>query len=256
MAQALWSDVAAAYDRSFASLCSGTAPMLVEPIPAGSRVLDVGCGSGHLAAELTSAGHEVHGVDPDPEMVALTASRSAASVTTGALPDLPFAEGSFDVVLANFVLNHVDDPRVAARGLARVVRPGGRVAATIWPGRPPEQGKLWNAVLDAADAVRPEMPRLAPELDFERSVAGLSDLLTGAGLEIDHTHLPVWDWSVAPDDFWAGVTTVGNFGVSWRAQTPQVQEAMREAFADAATPWESEGRLVFPVEAVMVWAVA
>lgn len=256
MAQALWSDVATVYDRSFATLCCGSAPALLERIPAGSRVLDVGCGSGHLTAELMAAGHLVTAVDPDPEMVALAASRSRADVQAAGLPDLPFADGSFEVVLANFVLNHVDDPRAAARGLSSVLAPGGRLAATIWPATPPPQAQLWGSVLDASGAVRPTMPRLAPDLDFDRSPEGLGSLLAGAGLEVGETVLTRWEWRVAPNDFWAGATAVGNFGVTWRAQTPEVQETMREVFAQAAAPWLSEGELVFPVVAVLVWASA
>ncbi len=256
MAEALWTDVAAVYDRSFATLCAGTTGTLLDRVPAGSRLLDVGCGSGHLAASLVAAGHVVHAVDPDPQMVALATSRSAADVRPGGLPDLPYDDASFDAVVANFVLNHVDDPRAAARGIAPVTRPGGHVVATIWPSSPPPQATLWSALLDDAGAVRPAMPRLAPELDFERSPEGLGGLLADAGLEVVEVGTTEWDWRVRPDDFWAGVTTVGNFGVAWAAQSTDVQEHMRAGFADAATPWRDGEDLVFPVRAAVAHATA
>ena len=56
---------------------------------------------------------------------------------------LPFADGTFHAVTANFVVNHVPDPRGAVRDLARVLRPGGRVAMTIWPAEPPS-GQRWS----------------------------------------------------------------------------------------------------------------
>lgn len=256
MAEALWTDVAAAYDRSFATLCAGTTDALLDRVPPGSRVLDVGCGSGHVAASLVAAGHVVHAVDPDPQMVALATSRSAADVRRGGLPDLPYADASFDAVVANFVLNHVDDPRAAARGLAPVTRPGGHVVASIWPSSAAPQATLWNALLDDAGAVRPAMPRLDPDLDFERSPEGLGGLLAGAGLEVVAVGTTAWDWRVRPDDFWAGVTTVGNFGVAWSAQSADVQERMRSAFADAAAPWRGGEDLVFPVRAAVAHATA
>lgn len=256
MPEALWDDVAAAYDRSFATLCSGSAPALLTLIPAGSRVLDVGCGSGHLTAALLAAGHVVTAVDPDPEMVALASSRSGADIRQGGLPDLPFDDVSFDIVLANFVLNHVDDPRAAVRGLVRVARPGGQVAATVWPASLMHQAQLWNDLLDAAGAVRPPAPRLAPHLDFERSSEGLGSLLSEAGLDVIEASAPRWDWSVRPEDFWAGATTIGNFGVTWRAQSTAVQESMRELYEDFAAPWLVGEHLVFPVEAVLVTASA
>lgn len=255
MAEDLWRDVADTYDRSFATLCAGSEAAVLELVGEPASVLDVGCGSGHLAAALADAGHEVLAVDPDPAMVHLTRTRAGISATTGALPDLPVAEGSVDAVVANFVLNHVDHPRAAAGGLARVVRPGGRVVATIWPGWPAPPGVLWGEVLDAAGAVRPDAPRLAPHLDFERSPDGLATLLEEAGLRTVEARMHAWDWSVAPEDFWAGATSIGNFGVTWRAQTEEVRGLMRTAYDDALAPWLVDGLLRWPVECVLVEAV-
>ena len=256
MAEALWTDVAAVYDRSFATLCAGTTDALLAQVPAGARVLDVGCGAGHVAESLVRAGHVVHAVDPDPEMVALATSRSAADVRRGGLPDLPYEAASFDAVVANFVLNHVDDPLAAARGLVPVTRPGGRVVATTWPAYAAPQATLWGTLLDASGGVRPEMPRLDPALDFERSPQGLGDLLTRAGLGDVVVGTTEWDWRVGVDDFWAGVTRVGNFGVTWRAQSRDVQERMRAGYADAAAPWRDGAHLVLGVRAAVAHATA
>jgi SAM-dependent methyltransferase len=256
VAEALWTDVASAYDRSFATLCTGTTDALLAPLGQGARVLDVGCGSGHVTESLVRAGHVVHALDPDPDMVALATSRSAADVRRGGLPDLPYDDASFDAVVANFVLNHVDDPRAAARGLRPVTRRGGRVVATIWPAGVPPQATLWSTLLDASGGVRPPVPRLAPELDFERSPDGLGALLAGAGFDDVEVGTTEWDWHVRADDFWAGATRVGNFGVTWRAQDHDVRERMRAGFADAAEPWRDGDQLVFGVRAAVARATA
>ncbi len=94
MAEALWHDVAVAYDRSFADLWAGTTGSLMAQVPSATRVLDVGCGSGHVAAAFVSAGHDVHDVDPDPEMVAMANQRSAVEVHLGGRPDLPYEKES------------------------------------------------------------------------------------------------------------------------------------------------------------------
>ena len=255
MAEDLWSNVATAYDRSFAGLCAGTVPHLLERVPAGAAVLDVGCGSGHVAAALVAAGHAVVAVDPDPEMVALTRARAGIEPVAGGLPDLPVGDAAADVVVANFVLNHVDDPAAAAAGLVPALRPGGRLLATIWPGHPPPQAALWGQVLDAAGAVRPVLPRLPAELDYERSPDGLAALLAGAGLSPVRAGTLAWRWRVTPEDFWAGATSVGNFGVTWRAQDDDTRRRMRAAYDDALGPWLDGDHLAFPVECVVVEAV-
>lgn len=255
MAEDVWRDVASAYDRSFAGLCAGTTPELLARVRAGDDVLDVGCGSGHLTAMLAVRGHEVTAVDPDPEMVELARTRTATPVLVGGLPALPVPDASADVVLANFVLNHVDDPRAAARGLTRAARPGGRVVATIWPGSPPPQARLWGEVLESSGALRPELPRLPDHLDFARTTDGLAAVLRAAGLEPVLCTTPAWEWRVEPDDLWSGLTTVGNFGVAWRAQSEEVRDRMRSSYDTAQQPWRDGDVLRFPVECVLVEAI-
>jgi len=254
VAEDLWRDVALDYDRSFATLCAGTADALLARVPAGADLLDVGCGSGHLTAAAVAAGHHVIGVDPDPQMLALAASRAGVPLVAGGLPDLPVADASCEALLANFVLNHVDDPRRAASGLRRVLVPGGSVVATIWGTSPPPHAVLWGSLLDQMGAVRPDLPRLDPALDFSRTPDGLAALLAGAGLEVTEATTHGWTWSIAPDDLWAGLTAVGNFGVTWRAQDDATHARLRAAYDVAVASLVSDGRLELAVECVLVTA--
>jgi ubiquinone/menaquinone biosynthesis C-methylase UbiE len=95
----------------------------------GAKVLDAGCGTGRLAAELADSGlARVWGVDASPEMLAIARAKSRrAGFKQGRLEALPFKDGWFDAAVAWLVIHLVDRP-AAFRELRRVLRPGGRLA--------------------------------------------------------------------------------------------------------------------------------
>lgn len=110
---------------------------------AGKRVLDVGCGDGVLCVGLAEAGGNVTGLDTDPGMLTAARERAgtsgvAAAFVEGDARSLPFADGSFDVVLAVTVLCFVANAERAVQEMARVLRPGGRLVlgelgrASLW----------------------------------------------------------------------------------------------------------------------------
>jgi SAM-dependent methyltransferase len=160
-------------------------------VPAGSTWLDAGCGTGALTATVLTT---------DPALV-IGADQSLGFVTDARarLPDprvrwvvadarrLPIADGSLDAVVSGLVLNFVPEPVVAVREMARVIRPGGLVAAYVWDyaGRM----ELMRAFWDAAAAVHPG----AAELDEGRRFplcrpAPLAALFTDAGLDHVRAH--------------------------------------------------------------------
>ncbi|MEV5970538.1 class I SAM-dependent methyltransferase [Streptomyces sp. NPDC051921] len=101
---------------------------------AGRRVLDAGCGSGPLSASLRERGAVVTGIDASAAMLALARRRLGADVAlhVGDLRDrLPFADGAFDDVVASLVLHYLDDWGPTLAELRRVLRPGGRLIASV-----------------------------------------------------------------------------------------------------------------------------
>jgi demethylmenaquinone methyltransferase / 2-methoxy-6-polyprenyl-1,4-benzoquinol methylase len=102
---------------------------------AGQRVLDVATGTGMVAAELLArADCSVVGIDQSAEMLAGARERFAHSgakveLIEGQAEELPFPDHSFDALTVTYLLRYVDDPRATVSELARVVRPGGRVAS-------------------------------------------------------------------------------------------------------------------------------
>jgi SAM-dependent methyltransferase len=93
------------------------------------RVLEVGCGWGELAVWIgDETGAEVTAVDLSPRMVEL-AAEAGVTAQLADVQALPFADGSFDVAVAAWMLYHVPDRERAIVELARVLRPGGRLVA-------------------------------------------------------------------------------------------------------------------------------
>jgi ubiquinone/menaquinone biosynthesis C-methylase UbiE len=101
-----------------------------------TTVVDVGTGTGFVAAGLAGRTDRVLGVDNSPAMLAVArdnlAALDATNVVTvqGDLDALPLADDSADVAVANMVLHHAPDPAAMLAEMARVVRPGGRIAIT------------------------------------------------------------------------------------------------------------------------------
>jgi SAM-dependent methyltransferase len=131
----------------------------------GARVLDVGCGTGSLAAAVLAADAYAEVVGVDPSAAFVDAARNQvrdprARFETGDAQRLPFPDGSFDGALAMLVINFVPEPAVAAAEMRRVTRAGGRVAACVWDygGGMTMLREFWNAAvaLDPAAAARHE----------------------------------------------------------------------------------------------------
>ncbi|MEU9376043.1 class I SAM-dependent methyltransferase [Streptomyces sp. NPDC048255] len=101
---------------------------------AGRRILDAGCGSGALSAALRDRGAVVTGIDASAGMLAL-AKRRLGDEATLHLVDLsdplPFADGAFDDVVASLVLHYLEDWGPVLAELRRVLRPGGRLIASV-----------------------------------------------------------------------------------------------------------------------------
>lgn len=112
--------------------------------PEGGRVLEVGCGPGHLSILLARRHDlEVTGLDLDPAMIkraranAFTETNShgrKATFLVGDAASLAFPDGSFDVVVSTLSMHHWADPGAGLSEIGRVLRAGGR--ALVWDFRP------------------------------------------------------------------------------------------------------------------------
>ncbi|MDQ1289267.1 MAG: hypothetical protein QG622_2833 [Actinomycetota bacterium] len=173
----------------------------------------------------------------------------------GALPRLGFASGVFEAVVANFVINCVSDPRAAVRELARVVRPGGVVALTVWVSGRTAQSALMMEALQAAKVVPERGGGLPAGRDFERTVPGLIGLTRQAGLEPVRSRELAWDWVVSWEDWWTGIAGgVGSTGQAYLAQDPPTRERVYRHLRSRVEESEADGMLRLPSVAAYVLA--
>lgn len=104
---------------------------VLKLVPPGSRMLDVGCGSGDILVLAAERGLQVTGVEFAPEAVAYAREARGLDVRQGTLEDARFEDASFDVVTMWHVLEHVPDPVGTLREVRRVLKPGGAVVVQV-----------------------------------------------------------------------------------------------------------------------------
>jgi SAM-dependent methyltransferase len=173
----------------------------LEPELFGERILDVGVGTGIVAAAIERRGHTVFGVDISKAMLARAQLRLTGRVGCATGERMPLRDRAFDTVLFVWSLHHMAHPLAAWREAARVVRTEGRVIAVSARPEPPtddEIGLLFTRLndLDSADPTdSPDLPALAGlreitagvvVLAFEQSPAEQAQLIE------ERQYAPLW----------------------------------------------------------------
>ena len=239
-----WSRCANDYVDTFAGITGETVPLLMDAagIRPGSQVLDIGSGPGHVADMLVQAGASVTGVDFSSKMVEVAQSKySEITFRQADAEKLPFESGSFDAVVANFVVHHLARPETVFREVNRVLKPGGRFAFAVW-GAPEEQssiGAFFGAVMAHHDLE--ELPHGPLFGVTERSV--YEPLLTQAALQDCQLSIHEVTWKAdSLDPILKGFWDWGNMD----ALPAETQMKIEETTRENAQPYEQDGRYTFP----------
>lgn len=173
---------------------------------AGHRALDVGCGPGALTAQLVQrlGAEAVSALDPSPSFVAAIRSRfPEVNAQSGVAEHCPFPDDSFDLALAQLVVHFMTDPESGLSEMARVTRPGGLVAASVWDhaGNRSPTSTFWQAV-HATDSGAPDEAELPGAREGH-----LADLCEAAGwTHIEPTNLTVTVRFATFADWWEPFT--------------------------------------------------
>ena len=199
-----WTRKAATYER----LTGRVTARFVEPlldaaaVRSGTRLLDVACGPGRCAAAAAARGGVPLGLDAAVGMVAAARARyPEIEFRQGDAERLPFADASFDAVVAGFVVNHLPCPERALVEFARVLRPDGRVAVTVWDR--PERMRLLGVLAEAIERTEgvgdPGLPSGGRDTFRFADEAAFAALLSGAGLEgLEYARSDSRRWSRTP----------------------------------------------------------
>src|SRR5690606_1952758 len=123
----------------------------------------------------------------------------AIPIVDGALPSLPYPDAAFAAVTANFVLNHVADPRAAAAEMARVTASGGVLAATTWTVSP---SWFWVKIVERARLAPVTGEKLPADKDFERTAAGFERMLRESGWHAVKVQELSWTWHAQQEALW------------------------------------------------------
>jgi SAM-dependent methyltransferase len=236
----------AAYERymgKWSQLVGATFLDWLAPDP-GLRWLDVGCGNGAFTELLVErcAPLSVHGIDPSREQLAHARTRAAlhgAQLLRGDAMAQPFPDNAFDIAVMPLVIFFVPDPAKGVAEMARVVGPGGVVAAYAWDmvggGFPYES--LRSEMRDLGISVP-----VPPSPDSSR-IEAMRELWARAGLDAVQTReITVQRTFADSDDFWEAVFGGPSLGPKLAAMTP-ANLLLLKARVNASLSEDASGRI-------------
>jgi ubiquinone/menaquinone biosynthesis C-methylase UbiE len=218
--------------------------------PPNLRWLDIGCGNGaftELVCERCTPA-EIHGVDPSAAQLAFARARPAGRIALfqeGNAMALPFPDDCVDAAMMALVIFFVPDPAKGVAEMARVVTPGGIVAAYAWDF--PGGGYPLQAMQDEMRAMGLNPP-IPPRAEVARAEA-LRELWDDAGLvDVETRQIPMTRGFADFDDFWTtsinGSSMVSVVSAMSPDEAARLKERMRALLpADAAGRVTSAGHV-------------
>ncbi len=210
----------------------------------GLRWLDVGCGNGAFTEMIAArcAPASVHGIDPFEEQLAYARTRPTlreAHFQRGDAMALPFPENSFDVAVMPLVIFFVPEPAVGVAEMARVVAPGGAIAAYAWDME--GGGFPYEPLLALARESGIQFPT-TPSPQASR-IDVMRELWNGAGLvDVQTREILVRRTFVDFEDYWRTALCAPSLGAKFAAMSAEELEGIRARIRERL-PVQADGRI-------------
>jgi len=252
-----WEAVGLGYEQHFARLTGQTVSATLDAAGIGGsmRILDVCTGPGMLAAAAQARGAKAVGLDFSSEVVEI-ARRNVpnADFHQGDAQHLPFDDETFDAVVCGYGIIHVPDPLKALREMYRVLRPGGRMAVSVWeaPGPTNGFGVLYGA-LKAHGNLNVPLPHGPDFFQFSNNENLISALeMIGLGDSSAQPVAQAWDLEAPLDIIRSVLEGAVRARALLLAQTPAARQAIDTAIVQGMEKFRSpEGRYKVPMPAIV-----
>ena len=248
-----WGDRVEGYADFFGAITGRLVKPLLDlaQVGQGTRILDVATGPGYVAAEAARRGATVCGVDVAEAMVARArAEHPGIEFRRADGQSLPFEDGAFNAVVANFGLPHFGRPELAVAEGARVLAPGGRLALTTWDF--PTEMRMFGVFLEAiaeAGAGPPDGLPPGPDVFRFSADAEFRRLLEGQGLTDVEVQCVAFIHPVeSSDDFWRALQTgTVRMASLILGQSEDTRKRIRAALEHRLAAYRADGHFELPV---------